>query len=301
MRGLSKRTIELIDFARELLEAFHPMNLRQLHYQIFSAEKINYQNIQADYKRLSRVTSAARRRYRQAELRGELPVENGIPPDWIIDELREGEMPCVWDDAAGYMDATRRDYRRDLWQDQPVYCEVWSEKATVLASLRPITHELGVRLRPCRGYGSCGMENDIGYLFEDIEKPIHIFFLGDFDPSGDDIERDIHKRTQNASGRTFTVTRLAIHKEDIRRFRLPPKKIKDKDSRSAGFRKKHGNNASTVELDALPVEELRRRVREAIEGLIDWNRWNRQVRIQEVELGRISEVVEQFRTLPPSV
>jgi len=143
------------------------------------------------------------------------------------------------------------------------------------------------------------MENDIVYLFEYIEKPIHIFFLGDFDPSGDCIEEDIHKRTQNARGRTFTVTRLAIHPEDIRRFRLPPKTIKDKDPRSEGFRKKYGKNASTVELDALPVDELRRRVREAIGGLIDWNRWNRQVCIQEVELVRISEVVEQFRTLPP--
>ena len=43
-------------------------------------------------------------------------------------------------------------------------------------------------LRVCRGYGSCGMEGQIGNLFEDIEKPIHIFFLGDHDPSGRDLE-----------------------------------------------------------------------------------------------------------------
>jgi hypothetical protein len=64
MRGLSKKTLELIAFARQLLEAAHPMTLRQLHYAIFSAAKIDYDNAQADYKRLSRATTFARRTHR---------------------------------------------------------------------------------------------------------------------------------------------------------------------------------------------------------------------------------------------
>jgi hypothetical protein len=143
------------------------------------------------------------------------------------------------------------------------------------------------------------MEMQTGTLFENIDVPIHIFYLGDFDPSGEDIERDIHNRVQKASGGDFVITRLAIFPEDIKRFHLPPQKIKSTDSRAAGFRRRHGKKARTVELDALPVDELRSRVREDIEGLIDFDLWNRQVRIQEVELKRISEVVEQFRALPP--
>jgi hypothetical protein len=296
--GLSQRTIELIDFARELLKASHPMTLRQLHYTIFSAARIDYRNTPADYKRLSRATTKARRDYREAELQGGVAkVRHAIPPGWIVDELREGELVSLWEDAAEYIDAVSDSYRRNMWQDQPVHVEIWSEKATVLGSLRPVTRKLGVMLRPCRGFGSTGMEGQIGYLFASIHKPIHVFYLGDHDPSGHDIERDIHRRTQEASGKTFTMTRLAIHPEDIERFHLPPQQIKPTDSRSAGFRQRFGSQAPTVELDALEVDELRRRVRAAVEALIDWKRWNRQLAVEKVELGCIRDLADQIREL----
>jgi len=293
--------VELILFARRLLAEFHPMTLRQLHYAIFSAARIAYENTQPDYKRLSRATTYARRLHRTRELAGYpeslMPAET-IPHDWIIDELREAEVVSVWDDVAGYMDTVKRSYRRNNWQDQPNYSELWSEKATVLGSMRPITQELGVMLRTCRGYGSTGMEGQIGSLFESIEKPITVFYIGDHDPSGHDIPRDIYRRAQEAAGKEFQMVRLAIHPADIQAFHLPPQRIKTTDSRTAGFQQRFGTTASTVELDALPVEELRRRVRNAIEGLIDFDRWNRQVHVQEVELKCIAEFAERVKALP---
>src|SRR5215831_4776743 len=197
MRGPSKQTIELIMCARLLLAEHHPMTLRQLHYAIFSAAKIAYANTKADYIRLSRATTKARRDYRDRELWGGtnlLDSETIIPPNWIVDELREAELVSMWDDVAGYMDTVKTSYRRNNWQDQPNHVELWSEKATVLGSMRPITRELGVMLRACRGFGSTGMEGQVGYLFEGIRKPITVFYLGDHDPSGHDIQRDIHRR-----------------------------------------------------------------------------------------------------------
>jgi len=97
MRGLAENTLELISFARGLLEEFHPMTLRQLHYAIFSAAKIAYDNTPEDYKRLSRATTRARRDYRAIQLMGRTPFIDSdfrnsdklIPPDWIVDEGRE--------------------------------------------------------------------------------------------------------------------------------------------------------------------------------------------------------------------
>ena len=86
--------------------------------------------------------------------------------------------------------------------------------------------------------------------------------------------------------------RLAIHPADIKAFKLPPQKIKDSDSRAAAFKRKYGSNAATIELDALPVAELRRRVREAIEGLIDFDLWNRQTTVQALELECIGDFVK---------
>jgi hypothetical protein len=299
MRGLSRETIELIMFARMLLVELHPMTLRQLHYAVFSATKIAYDNTRADYRRLGRVTSKARRDYRAHELAGEdLDSELLIPPEWIVDELRESEIVSMWADAQGYIEAVRRSYRRNLWQDQPHHVELWSEKATMLATMRPITEKYGVRLRICRGFGSTGQESDIGYLFEGIDKPITVFYIGDHDPSGREIEPDIHRRAQTASGKEFEITRLAIHPEDIETYNLPPQKIKPKDSRAAAFKRRYGPNAPTVELDALPVDVLREGVEGAIRSKIDWDLWNRQVDIQEVELACIRDFADRIKNLP---
>ena len=50
-------------------------------------------------------------------------------------------------------------------------------------------------------------------------------------------------------------------------------------------------DAPKVEFDAVPVEELRRRVRRAVEGLLEWDTWERYVQTQQVEL----KVYRQFR------
>jgi hypothetical protein len=302
MRGLSNTTLELIAFARTLLAEFHPMTLRQLHYAIFSAAQIDYDNTPRDYKRLGRATTKARRNYRALELAGVsrqlLTASDLIPPEWIVDETRLAARVSVWADGQSFMDSVQSSYRRDYWQTQPRYCEVWSEKATVLGSLRPLAAELGVVLRVCKGYASTGMESQIGEDFELIDKPIFVFYVGDHDPSGHDIPRDIHRRAQQASGKNFPIERLAIHPEDIRLFHLPPQTIKEKDPRAKGFKGEFGTKAHTVELDALPVDELRQRVRESVEGLIEWDSWNRQIAVEQVEVSCIADFVDKWKNLP---
>ena len=219
MRGRSAQTKELIRYAYRLLEADHPQTLRQLHYAIFSQREISYQNTQADYKRLSRATSVARRTYRTWELAARVagqasPPACAIPTDWMVDETRQPEMVSVWQNATEYVDAVKRSYRRDNWQDQETYCEVWSEKATILGAIRPVADHWGITLRVCHGFGSTGMEGQVGRLFEELTQSITVFFLGDHDPSGHVIEQDIHRRVQAASGVDFRMRRLAIHPAD---------------------------------------------------------------------------------------
>jgi hypothetical protein len=191
MRGLSESTKQLIKYAYRLLEAVHPQTLLQLHYAIFSLAVILYANDKASYKRLSHATTAARRKFRAWQL-------DSIPPAWMIDETREPEMVSVWTNAAAYIETVKRCYRRDNWQDQENYCEVWSEKATILAAIRPVADKWGVTLRVCHGFGSTGMEQQVGAAFAEIDKPITVFYLGDHDPSGHVIEQDIHDRVVTA-------------------------------------------------------------------------------------------------------
>ena len=57
-------------------------------------------------------------------------------------------------------------------------------------------------------------------------------------------------------------------------------------------------HAATVELDALPVDELRRRVHTAIEDLIEPDSWERQLRVQQAEIDCIAEYAERVKALP---
>ncbi len=302
MRGLAVANKQLIATVNGILKDDHPQTLRQLHYQIFSRGAIDYQNDVPSYRRLSRVLTKARRVYRQWELydgAGDPPADS-VPADWIVDELRRPERVNVWTDAAEYVDSVRESYRRDSWQDQPYYVELWGEKATVLGSMRPIMRKYGITLRVCRGFGSAGMEDQVGRLFEDIDKPIIVFYIGDHDASGDLIGEDMHRRVEVASGVSFEMKRLAIHAADIKTFGLPPQKIKEKDVRAKRFREKFGKDAKTVELEALPVAELKRRVEDAIEKLIDFKLWNHQVMVQNAELASIADFAEKMKAITSS-
>jgi hypothetical protein len=307
MRGLAEKTVTLALYAYRLLEELHPMTLRQLHYAIFSKSEIDYQNDKASYRRLSEVTSMSRRLNRGIEL--ELSSyqdclrvlklkHKTIPHDWIVDETREGEMVNVFTDGAEYADVVKVGYRRDYWQTQPNHCEVWSEKGTVKGSIRPVADELGITVRVCHGFGSTGMEGQVGNIFEGIRKDITVFYVGDHDPSGHVIERDIHRRAEIASGKSFDMIRLAIHAEDIRLFNLPPQRIKESDSRSRGFKDRFGEHAETVELDALPVDELRRRITGNVSALIDFDLWNQQKATEEIEFACITSFAETLKSLP---
>jgi hypothetical protein len=69
-------------------------------------------------------------------------------------------------------------------------------------------------------------------------------------------------------------------------------------SRAGEFRRRFGSDAATVELDALPAAELRPPVEEAVVGLVDLERWDRHVEVQEIELTCIAQFGETIRSLP---
>ena len=68
-------------------------------------------------------------------------------------------------------------------------------------------------------------------------------------------------------GTSPQIEKVAITKKDIIDYQLPPDVTKPTDTRRAGFVATCGDNA--VELDALPVQVLRKRIREAVERYVD--------------------------------
>lgn len=108
-----------------------------------------------------------------------------------------------------------------------------------------------------------------------------VFYLGDWDASGEAIEQDVKRRVLDYRSGSFETTRLAIHEADIRKFHLPPLLVKATDPRSSTFIRQHGRNA--VELDALPPAVLRERLDRAIQEKVEMQRWDRAIQLETAE------------------
>jgi hypothetical protein len=253
----------LLSEAVATLRREQPMTLRQLFYQLVSAGRLS--NSQKEYKRLGGVMT----RLREA---------GDVPFAWLVDHVRATLKPSSWSGLADFGDTVRQAYRKDLWAQMPCHIEVFVEKDAIAGTIQPVTREYDVALQVCRGYASLSFVGEIAAQWSEIEKAVHAYYLGDYDPSGFDIERDLREKLSRYSGRSFEWSRLAVSEADFDLHDLIALPVKNTDKRARAFHTQHGNRCA--EVDALPPTELRHRVRQAIESHIEPTRW---ARLQEVE------------------
>jgi hypothetical protein len=279
-KGEWKEITKLINAASNILDLEAPMTIRQLFYRLVSAGLIP--NDRNNYQLVSRIVTKAR-------------DDGRIPFSHIVDRSRPQYSPNVWNNAEDYADTVKRGYRRDYWHTQPNYVELWVEKDAIIGSIEKVTDELGITIRVGRGFLSTTKAHEIARHFARITKPITVFYLGDHDPSGHCIESDFFDRIQNYGSGEFELKRLAIFARDIKTYNLPPLRLKDRDNRAAKFVAQHG--ADCVELDALPPDVLRARIKDSVEEMLDMDLWERAVKVEEVEMASIKDTVGRWQNL----
>jgi hypothetical protein len=123
-RGRAKRSLDLIEAMHGAAEAAQPITGRGIGYKLFTLG-LTPSMARSEMQRVYRLPKEARE-------------EGDIPWEWIVDETREIERVSTWADPAAYARAVARSYRRDFWNQQPIRCEVWSEKGTVRGVLGPV-------------------------------------------------------------------------------------------------------------------------------------------------------------------
>jgi hypothetical protein len=272
-QGEWKASTQLIDAAIDILEDENPMTVRQLFYRLVSQQVIK--NHIADYQKVIRLMTKARK-------------DGRIDYDWIVDRSRASYESLLWNDMNELARTFENDlmkYRTDWWCDQPNYVEIWCEKDTVTGSIEPVREEFGLRVDANRGFNSTSnVHTAAERLMEQYsnDKDVVILYLGDWDPSGEDMERDLRDRLlEEEPDLEFTVRRVAIHKSDIRAYDLPPLQVKNTDTRAKGFVRNHGDDC--VELDAMSPSVLRDRLRIEIENLIEDEDWERAKRVEAAQ------------------
>lgn len=274
MKGFQAKTLELIDRVNGILAQYDgALTLRQVYYRLVAAHIIP--NTEKAYKALSaRLTDA-----RRAGL---------VDPRRIIDRLRRAERVSCWEDLRGFLEAVREGYRREKWTSQPVAVEVWCEKDALAGVLEPITEEYEVTLYPCRGYNSYSALLEAADRIAETGKETVVLYFGDFDPSGQDMPRDIRDRLAADFGVEVDLQLVALTPEQIAEYHLPPAPAKRTDTRAAAFVAKHGD--VSVELDALPPDVLQTLVRDSIEGLL--SAFEAEGETEETERTQLAAVID---------
>jgi hypothetical protein len=111
-------------------------------------------------------------------------------------------------------------------------------------------------------------------------KECILFYLGDHDPSGEDMVRDIDERL-SMFGVPTDVRKLALTMEQVQQYNPPPNPAKMSDSRAAKYVAEHG--AESWEVDALNPATLAQIIESAFQEVTDMDKMNAIIRREKKE------------------
>jgi hypothetical protein len=259
---------EIIEEAARIVRSYDTgVTLRQLFYRLVSSGLIP--NNRSSYTQLSSTTAKARR-------------ARSFPA--LIDRGRVIHRYQTFGSPAEAIRDTRSCYRRDRTEGQEVSIYLGVEKNGIVEQLQSWFGGLGVPILALGGYSSQTYADDVRDDIAAEVRPAVLIYAGDFDPSGEDIDRDFLKRVQGFD----EVRRIALNIEQIEQYDLPEMDGKQTDSRASGFVAKHGRLVQ-VELDALDPEVLRGLYQGAIDELWDSDAYDAILKIEAQERASIGE------------
>lgn len=257
------------------------LTVRQLYYQLVTRAVV--ENTERSYKRITGIVNDAR-------LAGLM--------DWdaIEDRTRSFVRRSRWASGAEILEATARQFHMDMWEDQPRRVFVIIEKEALVGVLHRVCRNLDVPLLAARGYPSGTVLRD--FAVQDIipvvrHQEVTVLHLGDHDPSGIDMTRDLTDRIELFTRRPVELVRLALNMPQIEELSPPPNPAKVTDSRFQSYADKYGEES--WELDALPPTYLEKLVEDQIWMRVDKHEWEiTDARIEETKR-RIHEVAKRFK------
>ena len=237
------------------------VTLRQLFYQLVAAAILP--NTQNAYKALSRHTAEARRA-------GTFPA--------LMDLGRTIVRAQTFQNPPDARRWLRTIYRRDRTEGQTYAVYLGVEKRGIVAQLEEWFGDLGIPIVPLGGYSSESFEQEVIEHVDADGRPAVLLYAGDFDPSGEDIDRNFVTQT----GCWTDVRRVALTADQVEEYNLPPQPGKASDSRAGAFVRRHGQLIQ-VELDALPPDTLRALYADALADFWDDDTYQRALSREEAD------------------
>lgn len=257
----------------EIVEEFKPMTVRQVFYQATSRDLIP--KTEAGYRTVVRLLT----RMRKAD---------EMPYSWLADSTRWVRRAQTHSSMEEALWLTAETYRRSLWIGSDVSVEIWLEKEALAGVLTPVTEEWDVPLHVTRGYSSLSYLHAAAETIRNDRRRTQIYYFGDHDPSGLDIQGHIERALREMGAADFEVERVGVTPEQIEEWDLPMRPTKSSDSRSKGF------EGGSVEVDAIHPDMLRQLAFEAIRRHVDVEQFNRLNQIEAAERETLAHFAEAF-------
>lgn len=151
-------------------------------------------------------------------------------------------------------EGSSEDIEFDIPSRRPFHLELWIEKSTLNDIVYPIAEKYGMSLNIAGGQFSVTNVKDMFSRIKNLEKPVRIFYLRDFDPSGQTmptavarkIEWFIRKQRPEIDLKLFDV---ALNYAQCVQYQLPRAPMDRNEIYKGNFEKQWGEGAT--ELDAL--------------------------------------------------
>lgn len=294
-------TLQIIAAANEIIDDHRAqgfnLTLRQLYYQFVARDYI--QNNFRQYKNLGSIVNDAR-------------MAGLIDWDAIVDRTRELETLASWNNVQEIIASAAHSFHLDYWRGQPYRPEVWIEKDALAGVVTGVCQQYDVPLFSCRGYPSSSEVWAAGQrMVEHYQngQKILILHLGDHDPSGMDMTRDIRDRLFTFVGSEIAgdfggtinshefkdvleVRRIALNWDQIEEYDPPPNFAKITDTRARDYMDRFGQDS--WELDALPPRALAELIAGELDDIIEPDAWNDIHTEEETRQAHLREVARRW-------
>lgn len=257
------------------------LTLRSLHYQLVGIGMTN------DIQHYKRVVNAMI----DARWSGEISFDQFSDLDRSMvgeTKYKETILEDQIEQGQHQVEAWMTAYRKNRWENQPIYPEVLIEKKALQGVFAPICNKMDVSMGACKGYPSLTFLNEMASRFRGIDKSIVLIYFGDYDPSGEDIPRSIVENLKRF-GVEVELQRIALMEHQVITWNLPPAPAKTTDSRTAKW-----DGLGQVELDAVKPEDLQTLCRKSIESLFDEELYKELIEQEKEERLQYQSILKQF-------
>lgn len=273
----SRATIEQVNNILAEYEAQgYDLSLRQLYYQMVSRDLLP--NVQKEYKRLGELVSGAR-------------LAGLVDWDMIKDRGRETESNSHFKDPSHILNIAARSFAIDKWRDQKYHVEVMVEKQALEGVLLPVCQELDINFTANKGYSSSSALYERGRELGGLNKKIVVLYMGDHDPSGLDMTRDVSERLTMFAETSVTVERLALNYSQVEALKPPKNPTKETDTRAAEYKRLY---KASWELDAVEPATLAQIVRTAVLKYRDADKWQKAVMAEKHMKAELQELADSY-------